>query len=166
MNRDIPSLIQKITDAGYEFPFRYAKLKGKHNYLCTHHIFRDFFCTEIEPGYAFLLLRLLFSLLRYEFERDTFVFLHEDRLRIQQYVAYDNFILTDENPYQFLEPYFHAKNEQKQAHICVVNHSLALAMYPKEDQGIYKHVQAIVFDEAHKLEDAATDATHTTIQYE
>jgi len=152
IDKDLPQLVDRL-----DIPIRYALCLGAANYLCTRR-FRQFLHrgSKAIPASSDLISAIV------EWEART-----RRGLRSELALAEENRIWNEisRSPdaclgYRCPEAhncyYRHARQEQEDAHILVVNHHLFFANLASGGN-VLPPFNAVVFDEAHNLEDVASD---------
>ncbi len=159
--KDIPALRQMLRSAGViekDEDLRASLLKGRGNYLCLRRWTASYAASLGDPDFARLAASMLLWLPETETgDRGELNFSHNDWLTWQRFSAQDTDCLQRPNSYVresrcFLQ---RARKGAESAHLLVVNHSLLLADIASGGNVLppYDH---LIIDEAHNLEDQAT----------
>lgn len=161
MNKDIPDLLKVLEQAGVEQAgpgLRVALLKGRSNYLCL----RRWNIVRKSPGLSWEDTRAFLRLLLWVSATDS-----GDRSEMnlswteldlwKKVCSSEDGCVGERCPYHSERCFLHsARQEAQGAHLVVVNHALLLADLTKNG-GILPEYRCLVVDEAHHLEDEATD---------
>lgn len=148
--KDLPFLKRAL---GVEFD--YALCLGSENYLCKRRLNNSFTCDLFETGAQAEDLKKIIG-----WSGRTESGIRSDLGFIPREGVWDNVCRDPDlcfgNKCHYKESCFYrrAKNEQKNAHILIVNHSLFFTNLSKGGQ-VLPQFDAVVFDEAHTLEEAA-----------
>ena len=168
LKKDIPTLRQMLKAAGQikdEGDLRATLLKGRGNYLCLRRWTASYAANLGDPDFARLAAAMLLWLPETETgDRGELNFDHNDWLTWQRFSAQDTDCLQRPNSYVkagncFLQ---RARKSAESAHIIVVNHALLLADIASGGNALpaYDH---LIIDEAHNLEDQATQQFGGTV---
>lgn len=139
--------------------FSYTKLKWRKNYLSFLLYFKALFEQKNhEYQHIMFLSKITLWLFVTEFwELDELNFYPGEYMYIDE-IHSDSFLVThQENPYKNHEFYVQARNKAQESNIIVINHSLLLQDVVKTPS-LFGQDYFLVVDEAHNLEDSATDA--------
>lgn len=161
--RELRFLAGQVPDLLPQRHWRYAVLKGRRNYLCLHKLAEELH--ELNPATS-LPRRLALAMLAvwaYEADQgdaDEFVLgwlgMHDDTGEARATRAgalCDDDCAERRCPFYDSCYYFRAVHTAQAADVLAVNHALLLSSARWRD-----HADSLIFDEAHTLEDAATDA--------
>jgi len=159
MNKDIPDLLQALGTIEGETPvdLRVAQLKGRHNYLCL----RQWNSWRKSPGLPQEEIKFLVRTLVWLSSPST-----GDRAEINlagsEATLWNRVCASEENCTPEQCPYYkngcflyHARREAEKAHLIIVNHALLLSDLVKSK--ILPEYSHLIIDEAHHLEEAATE---------
>lgn len=141
------------------YDFSYSKLKGRRNYFSVSRFFEYIFShhtlsTDETVFFSKIVLWLFDT---------TFWELDELNLYPQEHYFVKNInsdyflVLFENNEYKSYEYIFKARSEAMTSNIVIVNHSL-LVQDAGSTQPIFGHIQNLILDEGHNLEDTMTDA--------
>lgn len=158
---DLPRVRAVLQALGMPAP-RVAVLKGRANYLCLRRLLRWQASHQLSPAELTVLARVLVWLPTTrtgdiaELAMPTFT----DR-EVWQQICSDGATCSSERcglqgPPDALDFYAQARRQAELAHVLVVNHALLLADIAAEGRVLPSYTHLVV-DEAHHLEDAATD---------
>lgn len=152
--KDLPDL-QRILP----ITFSAALLKGRNNYLCLRRLHALRRARQLDAGQVRALAKVLAWLPQTTTgDRSELVLIDRDQDTWQLVQAESETCMGDQCPYnQRRECFFYrARSRAERAHLVVVNHALLLSDLALENRLLpeYKHV---VIDEAHHLEEQATD---------
>lgn len=158
--KDIPALRRMLRAAGVigeEADLRASLLKGRGNYLCLRRFMASYGAIA-DPDYARLGASMLLWLPRTETgDRSELRLDPADWSTWQRFSAQDADCLARQNPYVregkcFLQ---RARKSAESAHLLIVNHALLLADVASGGNALppFDH---LIIDEAHNLEDQAT----------
>jgi DNA polymerase-3 subunit epsilon/ATP-dependent DNA helicase DinG len=159
--KDIPAL-QRISGERFDA----ALLKGRGNYLCLHRyrqLRRD---SRVDPDTLRMLLKVQLWLPQTTRGDRAELSLHDREAGAWQQVSAAFDMCAGPRCADFDQCwFFRARRQAEAAHLVVVNHALMLADAQTESEVIpaYDH---LVIDEAHNLEDVATDQFGFTIDRE
>ena len=162
LSKDIPALRKVLVEAGQieaEEDLRASLLKGRSNYLCVNRWVGNFAAGAGDADFARLGAAMLLWLPETETEdRSELNFGPQEWVAWQRFSAQDADCLSRQNRYVRDGSCFllRARRAAESAHILVVNHALLLADLAAGGSAIpeFKH---LVIDEAHNLEDVATN---------
>jgi Rad3-related DNA helicase/DNA polymerase III epsilon subunit-like protein len=168
LTKDIPALRRMLKAAGLikdEGDLRASLLKGRSNYLCLRRWTASYAANLGDPDFSRLAAAMLLWLPETETgDRSELNFDHNDWLTWQRFSAQDTDCLQRPNSYVkagncFLQ---RARKAAESAHLVVVNHALLLADIASGGSALpaYEH---LVIDEAHNLEDQATQQFGGTV---
>jgi DNA polymerase-3 subunit epsilon/ATP-dependent DNA helicase DinG len=168
LTKDIPALRDILTAAGVIADgsgLRATLLKGRANYLCLRRWIASYGAGLADPDFARLAASMLLWLPETETgDRSELNLDHDEYLTWQRFSAQDTDCLARQNTFVregtcFLQ---RARKSAESAHIIVVNHALLLADLASGGSAIpaYEH---LVIDEAHNLEDTATQQFGGTV---
>ncbi|MCT4617212.1 MAG: exonuclease domain-containing protein [Candidatus Gracilibacteria bacterium] len=151
-----------------DLKFSYAKLKGRSNYLglfpFLEKVTLDSNNMSWEESALFGKLSMWLLDTVYGELDEINIFPHE--YPILKEITADNYISveSDENPYKKEEFIYKARNNAQKSNILIINHSLLLQdmQAPKPIIGEYYN---LIIDESHNLEDTATDALKSNMNY-
>ncbi len=138
--------------------FNYTKIKWKKNYISLKSFFD--FIQEFELDYekVSFLSKMSLWLCSTEFWELDEVFYTANEYKFLKYVNADNNqTLDDKNPYLKKEFVYKQKINLELADIVVINHSLLFSDL-KNDFSFFGKVENLVIDEAHSIEDIATES--------
>ena len=157
--KDLEFLANKL-----EFKFDYAKLKWKKNYLSLSALLSLIQEQKIyEKPLATFILKIFFWIRKTKnWELDELDFYWQEFSYLFQISADDFFTFSNENPYYEQEFAVQARKQARNANIVVINNSI-LFQDIDSDNSILSKVENLVLDEAHNLEDVATDALKKSI---
>ncbi|NOX60817.1 MAG: DEAD/DEAH box helicase, partial [Chloroflexi bacterium] len=162
-NKDLPDLKEILP-----FDFEVAVLKGRSNYLCPRRLKNllqrgDLNRTEID-----VLARVLVWLQHTETgEQSEIVLLNARERAVWQRICSDPHTCS---PTFCLEQggrpcyFYQARRRAEAAHLVIINHALLFADVKVDNKALppYEH---LIIDEAHHLEDAATNALAVTVDH-
>jgi predicted DnaQ family exonuclease/DinG family helicase len=161
-NKDIPDLQRIMAEAG-EAPFDAALLKGRSNYLCLKRYYELERGEQSTPEEAAALLTLMFWMPTTASGDRNEVPLHEKEQSVWSRVNVNPENCSGPRCPHFQECYFfRARRRAEAAHVVVVNHALMIADLASQATVIPEY-QHLVIDEAHNLEDVATDQLSFTL---
>ena len=138
--------------------FNYTKIKWKKNYISLKSFFD--FIQEFELDYekVSFLSKMSLWLCSTDFWELDEVFYTANEYKFLKYVNADNNqTLDDKNPYLKKEFVYKQKINLELADIVVINHSLLFSDL-KNDFSFFWKVENLVIDEAHSIEDIATES--------
>lgn len=139
--------------------FSYTKLKGKRNYMSIYSFFDYFSQNEVfsmeEVSFFSKIVLWLFD--TKEWELDELNFYPQEFQILRKINADNSFVFKDLNPYKPYEFVNKARQKAQNSNIVVINHSLLLNDLVN-DNAIFGNISNLIVDEAHNLEDSATDA--------
>lgn len=149
----------QFLEQNFPYTFQYSKLKWRKNYLSVLRYFEfilDRGGFQVEEIWFLAKVSLwLFDTKLWELDELNF-YPHE-----QYYVKNihsDHFlVLFESNEYKQYEYIFKARNHALTAQIVIINHSL-LIQDKASSQPIFGHIQNLIIDEWHNIEDTLTDA--------
>ncbi|HEY5475096.1 MAG TPA: helicase C-terminal domain-containing protein [Tepidiformaceae bacterium] len=161
LSKDIPALRRMLKRAGViadESEFRAVVLKGRSNYLCLRRWVASYGSSFADPDFSRLGASMLLWLPETESgDRSELNLDHDGYVTWQRFSAQDTDCLSRPNQYVrdglcFLS---RARKAAESAHILIVNHALLLADIASNGSALpsFDH---LVVDEAHNLEDQAT----------
>ncbi len=162
LKKDIPALRAMFKRAGViaeETDLRASLLKGRSNYLCLRRWISSYGANLGDPDFAHLGAEMLLWLPETETGDRSELNLGQQAYQTwQRFSAQDTDCLSRPNPYAkdgscFLQ---RARKSAESAHILIVNHALLLADIASGGSALpaFDH---LVVDEAHNLEDQATN---------
>ncbi len=151
-HKDLPRLQQ-----AFDKPFRIALLKGRANYICPRR-FRDYLQRErFSEAEARLMARLLVWLPNTTTGDRSELLIQRDEQKYWPYICADQHACRSFGCGPHTDCFFYRARAQAQgAHIVVINHALLLADAAMDNAILPEHRYVIV-DEAHHLEDRATE---------
>ncbi|HXF60424.1 MAG TPA: helicase C-terminal domain-containing protein [Caldilineaceae bacterium] len=165
IEKDIPQVQALLASVGAP-PLRAGLLKGRNNYLCTRRLFTWYVNRRLAAAELRVLARILVWLLetRSGDVGELFLPTAAERL-IWSRLCSDPTTCTSErcvgvgdlpDGSRFVDFFLRARQAAESAHILVVNHALLLADIALGGRLLppYSH---LIVDEAHRLEEAATD---------
>lgn len=157
-HKDVPRIRDILRPYGLD-TFRFAKLKGRSNYVSLLK-FAEFADREDFPEEAKLFFAKVAILLAESKtgELDEVSFYGKDYEFLAEIHAGDARVLSPDNPYRKKEPLYCAREAAKTADVVLVNHALILTELAEDASGTVGKLSRLVVDEAHNLEAAATDA--------
>ncbi len=162
-NKDIPDLQRVMQTASTALPFQAALLKGRSNYLCLRRYNQLKREETVKPEEARVLLKIYFWLAEGA-SGDSGDLMLNDRERFAwNKVNVPADTCTGRRCPDFHDCFFFkARRRAETVHVVVVNHALLLSDLVAEFNVLppYDHV---VIDEAHNLEDVATDQFSFTL---
>ena len=152
--KDLPDLQRALG-----LDFRAAVLKGRGNYLCQRRlrIFRR--SRRTDANEARVLAKVLYWLGQTKTgDQNELLLVNEERQVWRQIQSTSESCLGDRCPYRADGEcfYYRARARAERAHVLVVNHALLLADLGLENR-VLPQYDYLVIDEAHHLEDRATD---------
>ncbi len=160
LDKDIPRAQTVCTEMGLPLP-NAALLKGRSNYLCTRRLYQWYRGRTLATLELRVLAKVLIWLCGTTTGDVTELFLPSPAERLiwtrvcsdSASCSYDRCMASGD---QFVDFFFRARSRAESAHVLVVNHALLLADIAAEGRILppYGH---LVVDEAHHLEEAATD---------
>jgi DNA polymerase-3 subunit epsilon/ATP-dependent DNA helicase DinG len=168
LTKDIPALRAILKAAGLiqdESELRASLLKGRSNYLCVRRWAASYGANMADPDFSRLAASMLLWLPETETgDRSELNLDHTEWLTWQRFSAQDADCLSRQNPYVrsghcFLQ---RARKAAESAHIVVVNHALLLADIAAGGSAL-PPFQHLIVDEAHNLEDRATQQFGGTV---
>lgn len=141
------------------YEFFYAKLKWKKNYLSiTRYIWILWKIDQWSRQEIILYLKIAFWISQTTFWEFDEINLYPWEYRYLDEINADHFfVLSDKNDLKHHEYYFKARSEASTSDILIVNHSLFLQEAFWESS-LFWDIQTLVIDEAHNLEDVATES--------
>ncbi len=160
LDKDLPMVQQVMATAGYP-QFNTALLKGRNNYLCTRRLFSWYHNRRLSPIELRVLAKVLVWLLHTKTGDVGELFLPAQNERmVWNRLCSDPTTCSpercDSTHTPFVDFFFWARQYAERAHLLVINHALLLA-----DIAAGGHVlptfSHLVVDEAHHLEEAATE---------
>lgn len=160
VGKDIPELIEAFERAGVEVP-RFALLKGRGNYLCVRRwsaLRRSQSLTESEA--RFLLRTLVWACTTSTGDRAGLNLRGDESYVWSRASAQSESCLGAQCPYQRRGACFlhRARRLAESAHLIVVNHALLLSELASSSRGrVIPDYRHLIVDEAHHLEDEATE---------
>jgi DNA polymerase-3 subunit epsilon/ATP-dependent DNA helicase DinG len=168
LSKDIPALRRILKEAGIikdETELRASLLKGRSNYLCLRRWIASYGASMADPDFARLAASMLLWLPETESgDRSELNLDPGERVTWQRFSAQDTDCLNKQNSVVregncFLQ---RARKSAESAHILIVNHALLLADIAAGGSAIppYDH---LIVDEAHNLEDQATQQFGGTV---
>src|SRR5690606_19301468 len=171
LDKDLPSVNAVLAALGLP-PVHSTLLKGRNNYLCTRRLYNWYRGRRLTP----LELRVLAKVLVWLGQTtsgdvsELFLPTHAERL-IWSRICSDAATCSESRcqavwqGVQFVDFFFRARQAAESAHLLVVNHALLLADIAAGGRVLppYSH---IIVDEAHRLEDAATDQLSYRVDWE
>lgn len=171
LEQEIPRLAELLAEIGPELPpLRAALLKGRQNYLCTRRLEAWQRGRQLSPMELRLLAKVLVWLPTTTTGDVSELSINDPKERaLWRQIASDPAICTEERcgsgahaggEFGSHDFYWQARRAAEAAHLLVVNHALLLADVETGNRLLpaYRH---LVIDEAHRLEDAATEALTT-----
>jgi DNA polymerase-3 subunit epsilon/ATP-dependent DNA helicase DinG len=162
--KDIPDLQRALADDG-EPPVRASVLKGRTNYLCLRRWFNQNRQPAADPAEAGLRAKVVLWLGETETgDRAELRMTADEELRWRHLSAEEDACVPGRCVYNqrnqcFL---FRARREAEHAHLVVVNHALLLSDTIAGSR-VLPDYERLVIDEAHHLEDQATNQFGTTL---
>lgn len=145
--------------------FNYTKIKGKKNYISIKSYFdfiRDFTIDYEKVSFMSKISLWLCDTTFWEFDE---LFYTSNEYKYLKNVNSDNLLaLDDKNPYLKKEFVYKQKVNLELADIVVVNHSLLFSDL-KNDFNYFWKVENLVIDEAHSIEDIATESLKNGFSY-
>ncbi len=153
-HKDIPDL-QRMLD----IPFKSTLLKGRSNYLCMRRLAAMRRGGNLSVDQVRVLAKILYWLSQTETgDRAEVVLLPSEMSAWTQVQAEAETCLSDRCPYRqrgrcFL---YRARHRAEASHIIVINHALLLSDMVT-DNNVLPDYRYLIIDEAHHLEDQATD---------
>lgn len=152
-SKDLKTLSENIW-----IDFNYTKVKWKKNYISLKSYFdfiRDF---TLDYEKVSFMSKITLWLCNTEFWEFDELFYTSNEYKFLKYVNSDNIMtLSDKNPYLKKEFVYKQKVNLELADIVVVNHSLLFSDL-KNDFNFFGKVENLVIDEAHSIEDIATES--------
>jgi len=152
--KDIPD-IRRILD----LPFRAALLKGRGNYLCLRRLNTYRRSRQLDAGQISCVAKIL----AWQRETDTgdrseLVLVNDDYRVWSQVQSTPETCLGDLCPFRRQGRcfFYRARARAERAHLVVVNHSLLLSDLATESR-VLPEYRYVIIDEAHHLEETATD---------
>lgn len=158
-HEDLPRLQETL-----DVEFNVALLKGRNNYVCPRRVreflTRDTFTTEE----ARLLARVLVWLPQTETgDRSELLILREEAATWQYICADQQACRLNNCAFGDRCFFYHARAMAEGAHILVINHALLLSDLAMDNMLLPDH-RHVIIDEAHHLEDRATDHLGGTVR--
>ncbi|MDD4151650.1 MAG: helicase C-terminal domain-containing protein, partial [Candidatus Gracilibacteria bacterium] len=142
-----------------EVPFSFCKLKGRRNYISVFQLFstlhQNTFLSLDEVGFFSKIFLWLFDTI--DGELDELNFYPGEFNLLRQISADSSFVLKEQNPYKSYEFIIKARTKAQKSNIIIINHSLLLNDLVN-DNAIFGNISNLIVDEAHNLEDTATDS--------
>lgn len=139
--------------------FQYSKLKWRKNYLSVLRYFEFILDTgsfQIEE--IWFISKISLWLFDTEFwELDELNFYPQEQYYVKNIHSDHFLVLFDSNEYKMYEYVFKARNHALTSQIVIINHSL-LIQDKASLQPIFGHIQNLIIDEWHNIEDTLTDA--------
>lgn len=160
--KDIPALRRILVESGAipdESDLRASLLKGRSNYLCVNRWVGNYAAGLGDPDFARLAASMLLWLPETETgDRSELNFGPQEWVAWQRFSAQDAECLSRQNRYVREGNCFllRARKAAESAHILVVNHALLLADLAAGGSAI-PEFEHLILDEAHNLEDVATN---------
>ena len=170
LEKDLPQLQAALQAAGQPLP-NIALLKGRNNYLCTRRLRAWRSNRQLSAAELVLLAKVLVWLPTTTTGDVSELFLANATERaLWQRLCSDAATCTPErcgeqagqgNVQDF---FYHARRQAEQAHLLIVNHALLVADLKAEGRVLppYSH---LIVDEAHRLDEAATDQMTYRIEW-
>ncbi|NDK08837.1 DEAD/DEAH box helicase, partial [Candidatus Gracilibacteria bacterium] len=142
--------------------FNYTKIKGKKNYISLYSFFD--FVKETDFDYEKVSFLSKISLWLYDtvFGELDELFYPNYEYKFLKFVNSDNMsTLGEKNPYLKKEFVYNQKINLEIANIVIVNHSLLFSDL-KNDFNFFGKIENLIIDEAHSIEDIATESLKNT----
>lgn len=142
--------------------FNYTKIKGKKNYISLYSFFD--FVKETDFDYEKVSFLSKISLWLYDtvFGELDELFYPNYEYKFLKFVNSDNMsTLGEKNPYLKKEFVYNQKINLEIANIVIVNHSLLFSDL-KNDFNFFWKIENLIIDEAHSIEDIATESLKNT----
>ncbi|MCB0138035.1 MAG: hypothetical protein KDD75_23225, partial [Caldilineaceae bacterium] len=165
LEKDIPQVAALLADRGLP-PLRVALLKGRQHYICTRRFHEWRTNHRLTPRELTVLAKVLVWLPTTQTgDAAELAFFNSAEQAIWRRFGSDGMACAPERCGRPLgaayglpdaDFYLEAKRRAEQAHIVVVNHALLLADLAAEGRVLPPYAHLVV-DEAHRLEEAATD---------
>ena len=160
LDKDLPIVHAVLATAGYG-QFNSALLKGRTNYLCTRRLFSWYHNRHLSTVELRVLAKVLVWLLHTDTGDVSELFLPNQAERmVWTRICSDPTTCSVErcgsNQGRFADFFFWARQNAERAHILVINHALLLADIAADGR-LLPTFSHLVVDEAHHLEDAATE---------
>ena len=165
LEKDIPQVAALLADRGLP-PLRVALLKGRQHYICTRRFHEWRTNHRLTPRELTVLAKVLVWLPTTQTgDAAELAFFNNAEQAIWRRFGADGMACAPERCGRPLgaayglpdaDFYLEAKRRAEQAHIVVVNHALLLADLAAEGRVLPPYAHLVV-DEAHRLEEAATD---------
>ena len=170
LEKDLPHLQAVLQENGQPLP-NLALLKGRSNYLCTRRLHAWRASRQLSAAELLLLAKVLVWLPTTTTGDVSELFLANATERaLWQRICSDAATCTPERcgdqaghakPQDF---FYHARRQAEQAHLLVVNHALLVADLKAAGRVLPPYTHLIV-DEAHRLDEAATDQLTYRIEW-
>lgn len=142
--------------------FSYTKVKWKKNYISIKSFFDFVSDFTLDYEKVSFLSKMSLWLCESEFGEFDELFYTSNEYKHLKYVNADNLLtLDDKNPYLKKEFVYKQKVNLELADIVVVNHSLLFTDL-KNDFNFFGKVENLIIDEAHSIEDIATESLKNT----
>lgn len=168
LEKDLP-IVHAVLDSAGQPPVHAALLKGRGNYLCTRRLYSWYANRRLTATELRVLAKVLIWLSRTETGDVSELFLPTQAERlIWSRICSDGATCSPErcgNEHSpFFDYFYWARQEAESAHILIVNHALLLADIAADGRVLptYSHV---IVDEAHNLEEAATDQLSYRVEW-
>jgi ATP-dependent DNA helicase DinG len=168
LEKDLP-IVHAVLDSAGHPPVHAALLKGRGNYLCTRRLYSWYANRRLTATELRVLAKVLIWLSRTETGDVSELFLPTQAERlIWSRICSDGATCSPErcgNEHSpFFDYFYWARQEAESAHILIVNHALLLADIAADGRVLptYSHV---IVDEAHNLEEAATDQLSYRVEW-
>jgi len=161
IKKDIPLIKKAIKNIDKEIDFKATILKGKKNYISISRLENLLKKKTFEESEAIAITKILYWLQTTKTGDLEELNLQDKENYIKSKICFDE-NLTTYNKTNFLK---RAKEKAQKADIIVVNHSLLLQNIIRKTD-ILPHHNYIIFDEAHNLEQVATETLAINISYQ
>ena len=150
INKDWKIISDYLEDSGHLSDVNISILKGRRNYLCKEII------KEFEPG-DFREARVLYKLMKWD-EYTISGDVSEIDLKNDHYI-FSKFSSSNESCVKKCNKCYidHARKVAEKSNILLINHSLAMST-SITDRSLLKDANHLIIDEAHELQNVATDA--------
>lgn len=172
LEKDLPHLQAVLQLDGLPLP-NTALLKGRSNYLCTRRLHTWRANRKLSAAELVLLAKVLVWLpttktgdvselfLANAMERALWLRICSDAATCTPERCGDQSSTSQTKPRDF---FYHARHQAEQAHLLIVNHALLIADLNAEG-GVLPPYSHLIVDEAHRLDEAATDQMTYRIEW-
>lgn len=162
--KDVPRLQEMFCAVDERYVFSVSKVKGRRNYLGLLPFF-DFLDGETFEEHEILCIGkiLMWLLETRDGELDELNFYGKEFEMLKSISADDRRVLEAWNPFKNHEFLYKARSSAKDSNIVIINHALLTQDTEDTSAKILPEVEYLIVDEAHNLENVATESfKHTT----